>query len=226
MRRRVLITAAGMLVLVACGGEAPPEVAEAGGADADGDISSADIEEAWDAGYDAGFADGEAAAREQFQDELDGSADVGTQGDDAPDADARDTFDIGETATIGDYEVTVTEFVADATDRVLGDNQFNEDPDNGLYGTVTFDATYVGDDEGHPGMDITARLVIAGVQHADYECGASVEGGGMDAPQLERGGTATDITFCFDHPGLDGDARLFLEDAFSFDGDRAYWTID
>ncbi len=145
--------------------------------------------------------------------------------EEAPEADESDLA-IGTTAELGDYEVTVTEFVEDATERVLGDNQFNEDPENGFYATVTFDATYVGDEEGMPGFDLSAKLVIDGVQHADHECGATVEGGGMDAPTLEHGGTATDITFCFDHPGLNEGARLFFEELISFDGDRVYWSVN
>jgi len=172
--------------------------------------------------------------------EEDGTAAEGDEGDSTQEAEPEPEADppeeepnaeegdlaIGTTAELGDYEVTVTEFVEDATERVLGDNQFNEPPDNGLYATVTFDATYLGDEEGMPGFDLAAKLVIDGVQHADSECGASLEGGGMDAPTLENGGTATDITFCFDHPGLNDESRLFFEELMSFDGERVYWAVN
>lgn len=155
--------------------------------------------------------------------EPDPESEGGEEGETA-EADESDLA-IGTTAELGDYEVTVTEFVEDATERVLGDNQFNEDPSNGLYATVTFDATYLGDEEGMPGFDLAAKLVIDGVQHSDSECGATVEGGGMEAPTLEQGGTATDVTFCFDHPGLNEGARFFFEELMSFDDERAYWAI-
>lgn len=169
-------------------------------------------------------------------DEADGTEDAEPEPESEPDPEPDETEDvseadesdlaIGTTAQLGDYEVTVTEFVEDATERVLGDNEFNDPPSNGLYATVTFDATYLGDGEGMPGFDLTAKLIIDGVQHADFECGASVEGGGMDAPTLENGGTATDITFCFDHPGLNDGARLFFEDLLSFDNERVYWSVN
>jgi hypothetical protein len=132
---------------------------------------------------------------------------------------------IGETGRVGDYDVTVTDFAADDTQWVLGENEFNEEPSNGVYATVTFDATYLGDEDGTPGFDLSAKLVVEGVQHADYECGAYFDGGGMDAPTLENGGTATDITFCFDHPGVDESSRMFFEETISFDSERVYWSI-
>jgi hypothetical protein len=132
---------------------------------------------------------------------------------------------LGESARVGDYEVTVTAFTADATDEVLTDNEFNEEPSNGVYATATFDATYLGDDEGTPGFDLSAALVIDGVQHADYECNAYVDGDAIEAPTLENGGSVSGLVFCFDHPGVNDDARLFFEETISFEGERAYWAI-
>lgn len=152
--------------------------------------------------------------------------DASTDDDVGADQSDRGTLALGETGVIGDYEVTVTDFTADDTEAVLAANQFNEDPENGLYGTVTFDATYTGEGEGMPGFDLSAALVIDGVQHGDTDCDAVVENDAMNAPTLENGGTAAGQVFCFDHPGLNDSAALFFDETMSFDDTRVYWQID
>ena len=137
-----------------------------------------------------------------------------------------DALAIGETGTVGDYEVTVTAFVADATEEVLAFNEFNDPPGNGVYATMTFDVVYLGEGEGNPGMDLTGKLVIDAVQHADFECLAVVENDAVvQAPTLEQGGQASDLAFCFDHPGVDDDTRFFMEETISLDDERAYWAV-
>lgn len=137
-----------------------------------------------------------------------------------------DALAIGETGTVGDYEVTVTAFVADATEEVLAFNEFNDPPGNGVYATMTFDVVYLGEGEGNPGMDLTGKLVIDAVQHADFECLAVVENDAVvEAPTLEQGGQASDLAFCFDHPGVDDDTRFFMEETISLDDERAYWAV-
>ena len=137
-----------------------------------------------------------------------------------------DALAIGETGTVGDYEVTVTAFVADATEEVLAFNEFNDPPGNGVYATMTFDVVYLGEGESNPGMDLTAKLVIDAVQHADFECLAVVENDAVvEAPTLEQGGQASDLAFCFDHPGVDDDTRFFMEETISLDDERAYWAV-
>lgn len=152
----------------------------------------------------------------------DGTAEDANGGDE----DANDPLAIGETGMIGDYEVTVTDFTADDTDAVLAANQFNEDPGNGQYGTVTFDATYTGDSDGMPGFDLSAALVIDGVQHGDTDCDAVVEDDALNAATLENGGTAEGLAFCFDHPGLNDTAEMFFDETMSFDDARVYWEVD
>ena len=203
-RRAAAVLAAAALVVAACGEAEEP---------------------------DPGTETDQAAAEESDTDEdMDEEPEPEPEPEPDPEPDPEpeagsDDLPIGETASLGDFEVTVTEFVADATERVLGDNEFNEPPSKGQYATVTFDATYVGDEEGNPGFDLTAAVVVDGVQHKDFECGATVEGGGMDAPTLEKGGTASGITFCFDYPGLNDGARLFFEELLSFSPERVYWNV-
>jgi hypothetical protein len=154
-------------------------------------------------------------------------ADAGAIVEDAePPAEAStEDAPIGTTRTVGDYEVTVTGFTADATEAVMAENPFNDPPTNGQYALVTFDVTYVGEDDGDPGMDLSAVLVTSGVLHADFDCMAFAPGDAFDAPTLQAGGSASGLAFCLDHPGLDPGSRLFFEDLQSWDADRVYWTI-
>lgn len=132
---------------------------------------------------------------------------------------------VGEKATVGSYDVTLVEFQADATDAVVAANEFNEPPSNGAYGLVTLEATYQGDEDGQPGFDLTAALSGSdAVQYPDTDCSATVPGdGGIDAPTLEPGGTAS-FTFCLDYPleSVDG-GTLFVEETVAFEDTAAYW---
>lgn len=173
-----------------------------------------------------------AEAAERAEERFEGNEDEAQASDATADnaegseEDASSSLAIGETGMIGDYEVSVTDFTADDTAAVLAANEFNDDPENGVYATVTFDATYTGDGDGMPGFDLSAALVIDGVQHGDTGCGAVVEDDAINAPTLEDGGTAEGLAFCFDHPGLNETAELFFEETLSFDDARIYWDVD
>ncbi|MDY7103802.1 MAG: hypothetical protein S0880_21675 [Actinomycetota bacterium] len=64
------------------------------------------------------------------------------------DGTAASPYPIGATATMGDYDVTVTGVVYDATDVVMAENQFNDAPSNGAYVRIDTAATYTGADRG------------------------------------------------------------------------------
>lgn len=132
---------------------------------------------------------------------------------------------LGEAASVGDWEVTVTAVTPDATDQVLDANQFNDPPEHGRYVLVEWDATYHGDDEASPDMDLT--FVLSGsdkVQYKDFECGASINQ--SDVPTLEPGGTASGVV-CMDAPAeaIDG-GLVFAEEAWALgDASRKFWQI-
>lgn len=204
------------LVLAACGADDTADdlgaVEEEGTATTEPDVDEADEPEAK-----------ETDATEAEEEVADGSGSDGG-GSDGDDGDAA--LAIGETGRVGDYEVTVTAFVADVTEEVLAFNEFNDPPGNGVYATMTFDAVYLGEGESNPGMDLTGKLVIDAVQHADFECLAVVENDAVvEAPTLEQGGQASDLVFCFDHPGVNDDTRLFMTETVSPDGQRTHWAV-
>ncbi len=203
------------LVLAACGAD-----------DTADDVAAVEEEAAATAEPD--FDDAEEVDEAEEAEEVEEAAadEDESDADDAEAGDGDEALAIGETSAVGDYEVTVTGFVADATEEVLDFNPFNDPPGNGVYATVTFDVVYLGEGESNPGMDLTAALVIDAVQHADYECLAVVENDAIvEAPTLEQGGQASDLAFCFDHPGVDDDTRFFMEETISLDDERTYWAV-
>jgi hypothetical protein len=144
-----------------------------------------------------------------------------------PGASKGEALPLGEAAEIGDYSVRLIEVDADALDAVLAANEFNDPPGNGRYVVFTFEATYLGDEEGSPGIDLTT--VFSGgdaVQYRSSDCLASL--GGTFGLTLENGGSGT-VTDCFDVPAeaVDGGA-IFIEAFFGFgdDADRTYWALD
>ncbi|WP_457002555.1 hypothetical protein [Geodermatophilus sp. SYSU D00814] len=127
---------------------------------------------------------------------------------------------------VGDYQVTVTGVDFDADAVVAGANQFN-DPPTGRYIIVEVTAQYVGTEEGQPGWDLS--YVYNGTdarQYSDSECGAVVPNGGLDAPTLNPGGSAS-FQMCMDVPpaAIDG-GQLFIEPLLTFDRDgRVFFAV-
>jgi hypothetical protein len=133
---------------------------------------------------------------------------------------------LGTPVQIDEYQVTVdaVELNGDAT--VAAANQFN-DPPTGQYVLVQLTATYLGDEEGTPGFDLTA--VFHGNdarQYSDHDCGAVAPDSAMDAPTLNKGGTDT-FQVCMDVPPAAIDrGQLSVEPLISFDSsERVYFAF-
>lgn len=139
---------------------------------------------------------------------------------------ASDPLPLGETARVGDYDVTVVAVDFDATDEIRAVNEFNEPPTNDDYALVDIKVTYVGDEEGTPSSDLTATLNGGdGVQYEQFECGA-VTPKGTDFTTLTNGGTNS-FDLCWDYRAEAADgATMFLESFLDFDDeDRTYWAV-
>ena len=135
---------------------------------------------------------------------------------------------VGTSAIVGnDWEVTVTKVTLNANEIVAAD-EFN-DPPNGQYVMVELAVTFLGNvqTESNPGMDLVATIVGSDArQYNDFDHTVVVEGGLMDAPTLEPGGTFTG-TFTIDVPPavLEG-AHLFIDATMSMDDEgRKYWVL-
>lgn len=144
----------------------------------------------------------------------------------APDGSADRPLPSGGTTRVGDYEVTAS-ITLDAAGQVQAENQFNEPPSNGAYAIVDLNVTYVGNEEGTPGFDLSVVMQGGnGVQYKDSECGASLSPGPYEAPTLTNGGS-TPVRFCLNYApeAVDGGA-LFVEPLISFgDDERRYWAL-
>jgi len=133
---------------------------------------------------------------------------------------------LGQSATIGSYDVRLVSVTANANEILASTNPFNEPP-KGQYVLVRLAVRFDGRGEGDPWIDLdpTFRGTDAR-QYATFNCAAVVPMAAVDVPTLERGGRAT-YQDCFDVPptAIKG-GLVFVEDSLSFsDGDRTYWTV-
>jgi Domain of unknown function (DUF4190) len=150
--------------------------------------------------------------------ESEASTDPGAAEEPAPTAEA---VPLGVPAQVGDYEVTVDSVELDANATVAAANDFNEPP-TGQYMIAQLTVTYVGDDEGMPGWDLTATFHGSDSrQYSDSDCSAVLPDDSMNAATLNSGGSDT-FQFCMDVPpaAIEG-GRLSIEPTLSFDSDEA-----
>lgn len=123
-------------------------------------------------------------------------------------------FEVGQTATTGDYSVTVTGVDTNANDVVAQANMFNQEP-TGQYVLVDVAVTYNGSATGTPWVDLDWTYL--GTDARDYDPAlCAMEGTAMNQPDLRTGGTAS-YKMCFDVPaaavsGGAVEAKEFLED--------------
>ena len=216
--------AAMCVLLVACGSgpaagsgasvidDTDDDTTEAKDTDEDGDNAVADGE------ADPEPAEDEAAEEEPEAEE---SAALGTR--DNPLA-------VGTTIEMGDWTLSVTEVSLDATDAVMGENEFNDPPVDGRqFVMFNVDATYVGAESGTAWLDFGWGIVGS--------AGNTFGGGSMDdycgvipAPLDDTGETFPDgtvsgnVCISADTDQLDG-ATIRIEESFSFDDTRAFFAL-
>lgn len=121
---------------------------------------------------------------------------------------------LGTAADVGEYSVTVSSVQLDATDAILGFNEFNEAPD-GQYVLITLDVVYNGNEEGDPWLDLKPAFVGSDSrQYGESTCTATLDLEGTSVPTLENGGAAQ-YEVCMDVPAaaLPGQ-RVLVEETF------------
>ena len=132
---------------------------------------------------------------------------------------------LGTEAEVGDYAVAVSSVQLDATDAILGFNEFNQSPE-GQYVLVTLDVVYNGTEEGDPWLDLNPKFV--GSDNRQYDqasCLLDLQGSSL--PTLENGGAAQ-YEVCMDVPAaaLPG-KRILIENTVDFSGtDKASWETE
>ncbi len=213
----VLLIIIGVVVAVVAGGDDDGEDVTTGSTTSSSVVSSTTAEETTTTEDETTTTDEETTTTEDETTTTEASGEGTTRDNPLP---------IGESAQVGDYTVTVTEFIPDATMEMTADG-FNDPPTNGLYGVVNLAVTYTGDEEGEPSFELTVTLSGSdAVQYVDFDCAALPPDPGLfDAPTLERGGMASG-NVCLDYPpaALPGEV-LFVETTDEdFNTVRRYWT--
>lgn len=90
---------------------------------------------------------------------------------------------------------------------------------------MSLDATFNGDDEGDPWIDLSVEL--AGSDSRIYDtssCRAVAPDSPFDLPTLAKGGTG-EFSVCFDVPETAlNDPQIYVSESLSFDDERAVWN--
>lgn len=150
--------------------------------------------------------------------EPDSTGPVGTRGNPYP---------IGDTATIGDWDVTVTGAIPNATVDVLAESQFNDEPAPGSqFYVVGIDATYNGTDSDLLVISTSFNTVgPLGVAYtgADF-CGVIPDE--LDAfAEVFPGGTVSgNLCWSVKHEDADG-LVLSVQESISLDGERSFFDL-
>jgi hypothetical protein len=127
---------------------------------------------------------------------------------------------LGTTATVGDWEITVTGYQADATALVLDTNDFNDEPGEGQqYAIVSLEATFNGDEASSLWLDTTTQLI--GPSGAAFDAaGVVVPDDIFSAGSAEPGGSVSgNAVFLIDSDQAD-DAVLKVTALWIFDTDE------
>ncbi|GAA1917388.1 hypothetical protein GCM10009688_23100 [Arthrobacter gandavensis] len=121
---------------------------------------------------------------------------------------------LGTAAEVGEYSVSVSSVQLNATDAILGFNEFNQAPE-GQYVLITLDVVYNGNEEGDPWLDLRTNFVGSDSrQYDESTCLAVLDLQGTSVPTLENGGAAQ-YEVCMDVPAtaLPGQ-RVLVEETF------------
>lgn len=174
------------------------------------------------ASFDEAFSDdvsAEPAAQEavaESGDEDNGSADEGTR--DNP-------YSIGTTVSSDDWEMTVTDVTLDATDEVLAENEFNEQPDAGnQYMMVDVDITYTGEEPDGEMPMATIEYVTAGGNTFDGLDDMVVAPNELDSLETLYNGATTSGSIAIQIPTEDADAGVLAISPDMF-ADKVYVSV-
>ncbi len=223
-----LTAAAAMCVLLVACGSGPAAGSGASVIDdvEDGaDTSEADdTEDTDDAAADAD----EEADPEPAEDEAAGEE---AEGEEASALGTRDNpLAVGTTIEMGDWTLSVTEVSLDATDAVMGENEFNDPPVDGRqFVMFNVDATYVGAESGTAWLDFgwgivgSAGNTFGGGSMDDY-CGVIPSPLDDTGETFPDGAVSGNVCISADSDQLEG-ATIRIEESFSFDDTRAFFAL-
>lgn len=126
---------------------------------------------------------------------------------------------LGETVTVGDWEVSVTQVVEDATDAVLAENQFNDPPADGhQFVTIGIEATYTGTKSDTLGFSVSFNTVgpLAVSYTGEDTCGVIPDGLDSFAEVFPSGRISGNLCWSVRTDEAD-DLVMYVQEALSFD---------
>lgn len=124
---------------------------------------------------------------------------------------------VGDTLTVGDWEVVITEVDTDADSEIAKANQFNEDAEH-QYVLVSYSATYVGD-ESSADAEWDLTFSFAGSDNVVYDPAMVVTPmDDEDVPTEARAGGTVEGDIAFDvPPSALEDGVIIVEETMGFD---------
>ncbi|MCH7232906.1 hypothetical protein L0U85_18905 [Glycomyces sp. L485] len=126
---------------------------------------------------------------------------------------------------VGDWTVAPSDIKLDATDEILGHNEFNDPPaDGSQLALFTVDGTYNGSETGSLWFDVTVGIWADGTFYDSTDCLNVVPEDLTEAPEVSNGGTAAGAT-CVEIPSDAETYLVYFEDLMSFDGTKYFVEI-
>lgn len=135
---------------------------------------------------------------------------------------------VGDSATVGDYEVMVLDFTPNADDLVAAENQLNDPPLAGnQFAMVRVGVTYNGDEKGKPWSDLSFRSVGAlNVGYTDFNnsCGV-IPDRATSSGELFEGGSV-EFNICWQIATSDASSlSMYVKPSSSFDAEPTWFSL-
>lgn len=142
-------------------------------------------------------------------------------GDDAPAGEQgtrENPYPLGTTLANEDWEVTVNSYTPDATDEVMAENEFNDEPESGhAYALANLTITYVGEESGTP-WEVGVAYVTSDGNVTDTFDNIAVGPEPLSDSELYTGASATGNVVLHVPQGDDGllriNAGMLADDVF------------
>lgn len=214
MRKMTIATFSILALLIAACGESPAD--GSGATIVEEDAETEPVEEYGETEQE------EAVEEEEPETEEETDTDVAFGTRDNP-------LDLGTAIQMGDWTFSITDVNLDATDEVLAENQFNDPPADGRqFVMFNVDATYEGEESGTAWMDFS-MAIVGGKGNtfssgSDDRCGVIPDGLRDHGETFPGGSVSGNVCFSVPADQLDG-ATIRVEESFSFDDSRAFYTL-
>ncbi|RRR99262.1 hypothetical protein [Glycomyces terrestris] len=174
------------------------------------------------AGEDASGGD-TGAEETQVEEAAEGGAEEAPAGGDGTSPESP--LPAGSTVEITDWSLTGSAVELDATDAVMGANEFNTEPAAGnQFALVTIDGTYNGAETGTLWLDATFGIWADGTFYDSVDCLNVVENNIMDTAEVSPGSSASGSS-CVEIPTGAETYLLYFEDVWSLDGTKHFVEI-